>query len=184
MASSFFLSTLNRSSPHSGLCRGRGGPTESSSEPGRGESVLRSLLEPGSERGCCRYPLSGSHRAAMVLPGGSRRRSEPHSAASPRDAICPHSRPRGSSQPPPARVPAPAPPPAPASTSGSPPSVRVPGPAPTSAARRRPQPARSPHSISASIGPLPAHRGGAGDIPGRGPGGVGRGTARREEGGD
>lgn len=176
MASSFFLSTRNRSSPHSGLCRGRGGPAESSSEPGTGESVLRSLLEPGSESGCCRYPLSGSHWAAMALPGGPRRRSESHSAASPRDAICPHSRPPASSQPPPARVPAPAPPP-PASASGSPPSARGPGPA--SAARRRPQPARSPHSISASIGPPSGRRGGAGDIPGRGPGGGGGGRRER-----
>lgn len=48
MASSFFLSTRNRSSLHSGLCRGAPA-TRSSSEPGMGESVLRSLLEPGSD---------------------------------------------------------------------------------------------------------------------------------------
>lgn len=64
MISSFFRSTRNLSSVHSGS-GGAVGPLESSSDTGRGESVLRSLLEPGSD--CCKYPLKGSHWAAMTF---------------------------------------------------------------------------------------------------------------------
>lgn len=63
MISSFLRSTRNLSSVHSGS-GGTGGPPVSSSETGRGESVLRSLLEPGSD--CWRYPLKESHWAAMT----------------------------------------------------------------------------------------------------------------------
>lgn len=66
MTSSFLRSTRNLSSVHSGSgsCRG---PPRSSSDPGRGESALRSLLEPWSD--CCKYPLKPSHWAAMALRG-------------------------------------------------------------------------------------------------------------------
>ncbi len=64
MISSFFRSTRNLSSVHSGS-GGAVGPLESSSDTGRGESALRSLLEPGSDC-CCKYPLKGSHWAAMT----------------------------------------------------------------------------------------------------------------------
>lgn len=63
MISSFLRSTRNLSSVHSGS---RGcGPLRSSSDPGRGESALRSLLEPWSD--CGKYPDKGSHWAAMTL---------------------------------------------------------------------------------------------------------------------
>lgn len=66
MTSSFLRSTRNLSSVHSGSGSGWG-PLRSSSEPGRGESVLRSLLEPWSD--CCKYPVKASHWAAMALRG-------------------------------------------------------------------------------------------------------------------
>lgn len=63
MISSFLRSTRNLSSVHSGS---RGcGPLRSSSDPGRGESALRSLLEPWSDWG--KYPDKESHWAAMTL---------------------------------------------------------------------------------------------------------------------
>lgn len=63
MISSFLRSTRNLSSVHSGS---RGcGPLRSSSDPGRGESALRSLLEPWSD--CGKYPDKESHWAAMTL---------------------------------------------------------------------------------------------------------------------
>lgn len=64
MTSSFLRSTRNLSSVHSGSGRGWG-PLRSSSDPGRGESVLRSLLEPWSD--CCKYPLKVSHWEAIAL---------------------------------------------------------------------------------------------------------------------
>ncbi len=64
MTSSFLRSTRNLSSVHSGSGSGWG-PLRSSSDPGRGESVLRSLLEPWSD--CCKYPLKASHWAAIAL---------------------------------------------------------------------------------------------------------------------
>lgn len=64
MISNFLRSTRNLSSVHSGSGSGWG-PLRSSSDPGRGESVLRSLLEPWSD--CCKYPLKVSHWAAMAL---------------------------------------------------------------------------------------------------------------------
>lgn len=64
MISNFLRSTRNLSSVHSGSGSGWG-PLRSSSDPGRGESVLRSLLEPWSD--CCKYPLKASHWAAMAL---------------------------------------------------------------------------------------------------------------------
>lgn len=67
MTSSFLRSTRNLSSVHSGSGSGCG-PLRSSSDPGRGESVLRSLLEPWSD--CCKYPLRVSHWAAIIAPGG------------------------------------------------------------------------------------------------------------------
>lgn len=66
MTSSFLRSTRNLSSVHSGS-GGGWGPLRSSSEPGRGESALRSLLEPWSD--CCKYPAKASHWAAMALRG-------------------------------------------------------------------------------------------------------------------
>lgn len=62
MISNFLRSTRNLSSVHSGSGSGWG-PLRSSSEPGSGESVLRSLLEPWSD--CCKYPLKVSHWAAI-----------------------------------------------------------------------------------------------------------------------
>lgn len=64
MISSFLRSTRNLSSVHSGSGSGWS-PLRSSSDPGRGESVLRSLLEPWSD--WCKYPLKVSHWAAMAL---------------------------------------------------------------------------------------------------------------------
>lgn len=64
MISNFLRSTRNLSSVHSGSGSGWS-PLRSSSDPGRGESVLRSLLEPWSD--CCKYPLKVSHWAAMAL---------------------------------------------------------------------------------------------------------------------
>lgn len=64
MISSFLRSTRNLSSVHSGSGRGCG-PLRSSSDPGSGESALRSLLEPWSD--CGKYPDKVSHWAAMAL---------------------------------------------------------------------------------------------------------------------
>lgn len=64
MTSSFLRSTRNLSSVHSGSGKAWG-PLKSSSEPGTGESVLRSLFEPWSD--CCKYPLRESHWAAIAL---------------------------------------------------------------------------------------------------------------------
>lgn len=62
MTSSFLRSTRNLSSVHSGSGKTR--HPKSSSEPGTGESVLRSLFEPWSD--CCKYPLNESHWAAIA----------------------------------------------------------------------------------------------------------------------
>lgn len=63
MTSNFLRSTRNLSSVHSGS-GGGWSPLRSSSDPGRGESALRSLLEPWSD--CCKYLHSASHWAAMT----------------------------------------------------------------------------------------------------------------------
>lgn len=64
MISSFLRSTRNLSSVHSGSGKAWG-PLKSSSDPGTGESVLRSLFEPWSD--CCKYPLRESHWVAIAL---------------------------------------------------------------------------------------------------------------------
>lgn len=64
MISSFLRSTRNLSSVHSGSGSGCG-PLRSSSDPGRGESALHSLLDPWSD--CGKYPDKESHWAAMTL---------------------------------------------------------------------------------------------------------------------
>ncbi|TNN70577.1 hypothetical protein EYF80_019161 [Liparis tanakae] len=63
MTSNFLRSTRNLSSVHSGSGSGQS-PLRSSSDPGRGESALRSLLEPWSD--CSKYPLKASHWAAIA----------------------------------------------------------------------------------------------------------------------
>lgn len=78
MISSFLRSTRNLSSVHSGSGSGCG-PLRSSSDPGRGESALRSLLDPWSD--CGRYPDKESHWAAMTLRSSFSRVPVVHGAA-------------------------------------------------------------------------------------------------------
>lgn len=113
MISSFLRSTRNLSSVHSGSGSGCG-PLRSSSDPGRGESALHSLLDPLSD--CGKYPDKESHWAAMTLRysfsrgpiiHGAARRSQQTLGATPREKFHVSSAeksaapPRNTSEPPP-----------------------------------------------------------------------------------
>lgn len=113
MISSFLRSTRNLSSVHSGSGSGCG-PLRSSSDPGRGESALHSLLDPWSD--CGKYPDKESHWAAMTLRysfsrgqiiHGAARRSQQTLGTTPREKFHVSSTeksatpPRNTSEPPP-----------------------------------------------------------------------------------